>query len=169
MQSCNAAHAVCRWAVNACTPPQEASSCSPPAHPSPALACVTRSISFLRPTTGSSLPSSAWQEQCEPTGHSRVGMFANAQPVRSSALHCEAAPLACEGCLLRLPALLPDWPHWLHMWRTCCVRLVPYSSSVGILLEPLEPPPTVEPTGSWDSPTMRMTCQGAVSAKEGGG
>ena len=64
--------------------------------------CVTRSISFLRPTTGSSLPSVA-----------------------------------------------------------CVVRLVPYSSSVGILLEeappaPPAPPPT--PTASCDSPTIRMTC-----------
>ena len=39
----------------------------------------------------------------------------------------------------------------------CVVRLVPYSSSVGILLLLLPlPPPTL--TVSWLSPTMRMTC-----------
>ena len=39
----------------------------------------------------------------------------------------------------------------------CVVRLVPYSSSVGILLLLLPlPPPTL--TVSWLSPTMRITC-----------
>mmetsp|Transcript_23635 Transcript_23635/g.60706 ORF Transcript_23635/g.60706 Transcript_23635/m.60706 type:complete len:229 (-) Transcript_23635:682-1368(-) len=63
---------------------------------------VTRSISFLRPTTGSRRPSSA-----------------------------------------------------------CLVRLVPYSSRVGILLEPAAPAapaPAPAPTASWLSPTIRMTC-----------
>ena len=53
---------------------------------------------------------------------------------------------------LQVPASRPPTS---SAWR---VRLVPYSSSVGILLLPLEPPPTVEPTGSWLSPTMRITC-----------
>ena len=44
------------------------------------------------------------------------------------------------------------------------VRLVPYSSRVGILLllEP-EPPPTL--TVSWLSPTIRITCSSTGTAQ----
>ena len=46
----------------------------------------------------------------------------------------------------------------------CVVRLVPYSSRVGSLLEPgPEPPPAVAPTASWLSPTMRMTWERTLS------
>ena len=46
----------------------------------------------------------------------------------------------------------------------CVVRLVPYSSRVGSLLEPgPEPPPAAAPTASWLSPTMRMTWERTLS------
>ena len=83
----------------------------------------------------------------QPTGRCWVAYAHTRRQLR----HALAAAPAAQ----RRPGY-PPLPHWLHL-RTCMVRLVPYSSSVGILLEPLEPPPTVEPTGSWDSPTMRMT------------
>ena len=47
------------------------------------------------------------------------------------------------------------------------VRLVPYSSKVGVLLLLWEPP-TPAPTGSWLSPIMRTTCTHASVSKEQG-
>ena len=52
-----------------------------------------------------------------------------------------------------------------HTSSARVVRLVPYSSRVGILLVPELAPPTPAPTASWLSPTIRMTCSNGLSCQ----